>query len=98
MSVMEDVNALIDAVKINFKNLEDEMALLNRAIVAFFRQTERVASKIKVFELKSFNGSRNSKELENFLWSIEQYFKVARIPASDQVTITSMYLSGDAKL
>ena len=29
---------------------------------------------------------------------MEQYFKDARIPFGDQVTITSMYLSGDAKL
>ena len=29
---------------------------------------------------------------------MEQYFIVARIPVGEQVTITTMYLTGDAKL
>lgn len=28
----------------------------------------------------------------------EQYFRAARVPEADRVTITSMYLEGDAKL
>ena len=98
VSVMEDLTSLTDVMKENFKNVEDEMALLKRAVVAPSGQIEGPASKIKVPEPKCFNGSRNSKELENFLWDMEQYFRAARIPASDHVTITSMYLSGDAKL
>ena len=40
----------------------------------------------------------NAKELENFLWDMEQFFKVAHIPDGEKVSITSMYLTGDAKL
>ena len=98
VSVMEDLTSLTDVMKENFKNVEDEMALLKRVVVAPSGQIEGPASKIKVPKPKCFNGSRNSKELENFLWDMEQYFRAARIFASDQVTITSMYLSGDAKL
>ena len=54
--------------------------------------------KVRVPEPKPFGGARNAKDLENFLWDMEQYFIVARIPVGEQVTITSMYLSGDAKL
>ena len=41
---------------------------------------------------------RNAKDLENFLWDMEQYFEVAHIFPREQVTLTTMYLSGDAKL
>ena len=57
-----------------------------------------VATKVKVLELKPFNGARSAKDLKIFLWDMEQYFKVARVHDQEMVTITSMYLSGDAKL
>ena len=38
------------------------------------------------------------QELEKFLLDMEQYFIAAQIPASEQVTITTMYFSDDAKL
>ena len=31
-------------------------------------------------------------------WNMEQYFIAARIPVGEQVTITTMYLTSDAKL
>ena len=49
-------------------------------------------------EPKPFGDAWNAKDLENFLWDMEQYFVAARIPAGEQETITTMYLSGDAKL
>lgn len=51
------------------------------------------ASKIHVPEPKSFNGACNVEVLENFLWDMEQYFKVARISEDEWVNSTSMYLS-----
>lgn len=45
---------------------------------------------------KSFSGTRNAKDLENFLWDMEEYFKAARVPEGEKVRITSMYLTGDA--
>ncbi|KAL4632766.1 hypothetical protein ACB092_04G074200 [Castanea dentata] len=57
-----------------------------------------VATKVKVPKPKPFNSARNAKDLENFLWDMEQYFKVVRVPSQEMVTITSMHLSGDAKL
>lgn len=32
------------------------------------------------------------------LWDMEQYFKAVRAPFDDQVTMATIYLSGDAKL
>lgn len=55
-------------------------------------------SKPRIPEPKPFGGARSFKELENFLWDMEQYFGVARIGVDEQVNIMTMYLYGDAKL
>ena len=39
-----------------------------------------------------------AKGLENSLWDMEQYFIAARVSVGEQVTIPTMYLTGDAKL
>ena len=42
---------------------------------------------------------RDAKELENFLFNIEQYFRVVKPDSEEEkVNMTTMYLSGDAKL
>ena len=85
------------AVRETQSQLETEITLLKKAMRGLPREGE-VATKVKVPKPKSFNGARSAKDLENFLWDMEQYFKVARVPEQEIVTITSMYLSGDAKL
>ncbi|KAG6474774.1 hypothetical protein ZIOFF_068713 [Zingiber officinale] len=61
-------------------------------------ETESQRSLIRVPEPKSFGGTRSAKELENFLWDMEQYFVVAKVPETKKEIIASMYLIGDAKL
>lgn len=56
------------------------------------------ATKVRVPEPKPFDGTRNAKELENFLWDHEEYFKTAKVPMNENVMYATMYLSGDAKL
>ena len=77
--------------------LETKIALLKRVISGLPKEGE-VATKVKVLEPKPFNGARNAKDLENFLWDMEQYFKATKVLNQEMVTITSMYLSGDAEL
>lgn len=95
--VMEDVTALVDVLKSDIRDLENEVGLLKRAINNTLRGDEG-PSKVKVPEPKAYSGTRNAKELKNFLWDMEQYFQHARVPEAERVTITSMYLEGDAKL
>ena len=71
--------------------LETKIALLKRAMRGLPREGE-VATKVKVPEPKPFNGARSAKDLENFLWDMEQYFKVASVLDQEMITITSMYL------
>ncbi|GAV69563.1 hypothetical protein CFOL_v3_13064, partial [Cephalotus follicularis] len=77
--------------------LQAEIMVVKRAIRGQGVAAE-TPSKVKLSEPKSFAGTRSAKDLENFLWDMEQYFKAARIPEGEKVTITSMYLTGDAKL
>jgi hypothetical protein len=69
---------------------EETIAILKRAVTnaPIWVST----SKPKVPEPKCFGGARSSKELENFLWDMEQYFSVAKIGVAEQVDLTVMSL------
>ena len=86
-----------NAIRETTSRLETEIVLLKRAVNGLPREGELV-TKAKVPKLKPFNCAKSAKDLENFLWDLEQYFKTARVFDQEKVTITSMYLSRDAKL
>ena len=75
-----------------------EISILKKVVAQCPPTVSGAPSKVCVPEPKGFGGARNAKELENFLWDMEQFFKVAHVPDDEMVSITSMYLSGDAKL
>ena len=75
---------------------EETIAILKRAVIN--APIGVSTSKPKVPEPKCFGGARSSKELENFLRDMEQYFSVAKIGLAEQRDLTVMYLTGDAKL
>ncbi|KAK3032777.1 hypothetical protein RJ639_035722 [Escallonia herrerae] len=57
------------------------------------------SSSPQVPEPKSYRGARDAKELENFLFDIEQYFRAIRVDSeATKVSMATMYLVGDAKL
>ena len=96
---LQQLLAIAERVEVRFSAIESDVALLKAAAVGTSGSARGgEGSKLKVPEPKQFGGSRNAKELENFLWDMEQYFRAARVAERDQVTITSMYLEGDAKL
>ena len=99
VELLSDMAALTDSVQVKLQRLEAELAAVRSASSSpSASSVEVVPSKIKVPDPKPFNGSRNAKELENFLWDMEQYFNAGHCPEHEKVTITSMYLCGDAKL
>lgn len=97
-NTMEEFRIIFDEHKSFLVDVQDELSEVRRKADMGMPVPNEKASKIKIPEPKSFNGARSSKDLENFLWDIEQYFRAARIPEAQKVTITSMYLTGDAKL
>ncbi|KAI5602817.1 hypothetical protein BDE02_01G179500 [Populus trichocarpa] len=65
-----------------------ELAVLKQAVAA--ASGGAGSFKPKVPEPKPFDGVWSSKELENFLWDMKQYFSVAKIRLAEQVNIAVM--------
>ncbi|XP_070023206.1 uncharacterized protein [Nicotiana sylvestris] len=58
-----------------------------------------IPQKLKIPAPKPYDGSRNAKEVENFIFDIEQYFDaMGHLEESKKVATAAMYLQGDAKL
>ena len=50
-------------------------------------------------EPRHYRGARDAKEVENFLFDMEQYFRAVRVDSEDlKVSMATMYLSRDAKV
>ncbi|KAL2898903.1 Transposon Ty3-I Gag-Pol polyprotein [Bienertia sinuspersici] len=77
--------------------LREEVTILRRAMNGENSPTSGV-ERMKLPEPKSFDGNRDSKVLENFIWDLEHYFKVGKRRDGCKVDIAALYLSGDAKL
>lgn len=76
---------------------EDTVVIKKAVLQGSFSGFEALL-KIRVLEPKGFNGNLNAKKLENFLWNMKQFFKATHVPDDERVSITSMYLTSDAKL
>ena len=92
-----EMQSLIDDFKGVLQSYGEDVAVLKKAVLQGFSSgPEALSSKVR--KPKGFNDNMNAKELEKFLWDMEQFFKAAHIPDDEKVSITSMYLTGDAKL
>ena len=88
---------LSDVLRERLNDVESEISLVNKVVAGSALGID-VSHKVEIPEPKSFGGAWSAKKLENFLWDMEQYFKVAHILDGEKVLITNMYLFGDAKL
>ena len=83
-------------------NLRTDVAVLKEAVAGLVAVADGAGNvgkfRFRVPEPTSYCGDRKAKELENFLWDLEQYFKAAHVPEQERVSVAGMYLSGDAKL
>ncbi|XP_012838926.1 PREDICTED: uncharacterized protein LOC105959382 [Erythranthe guttata] len=91
---------LIDAVETKLDGMLTDLTVLKRAVRNEGSSSEgrSSGSKVRVPEPTAFDGVRSAKEVKNFVWDMENYFEAAKVPDHEKVTITSMYLVGDAKL
>ena len=80
------------------ESLQVDVAVLKKIMLQGCPSNTYVGPKVRVLKPKGFSGNRNAKELENFLLDMEQLFKATHVLDSEKVSITSMYLIGDAKL
>ena len=86
------------ALETTTAELYEEVSILRKAVAAGGNTSSETTRKFKVPDPKAYEGARDAKALENFLWDMEQYFKAAHINNGEQVTVASMFLVGDAKL
>lgn len=91
-------------ISFNIKTLKEELDLTNTEVAlvkkAYVDSSPKADnnSKVKIPEPLVFSGLRDAKELENFLWDIEKYYKIAKIIEEAQVGIASMCLTSNANL
>ena len=83
-TLRDKVLAMTEEFKEWTRSLEGEIVLLKRAMVHGTPSAlDPAPVKVRVHEPKPFGDARNAKDLENFLWDMEQYFVVARIPTGE---------------
>lgn len=78
-------------------SLREEISILRKACSGE-SSSNGGGERVKLPEPKNFDGTRDAKTLENFIWDMEHYFKVSKRRDGSKVDIAALYLSGDAKL
>ncbi|KAL0313032.1 UNVERIFIED_CONTAM: hypothetical protein Sradi_5702500 [Sesamum radiatum] len=76
-----------------------QIGLLQRAVSNAPVVAHDVGARLRIPEPKAYDGARDAKEVENFLFDMEQYFLAANVvDEARKVSTATMYLTGDAKL
>ncbi|KAL0414268.1 UNVERIFIED_CONTAM: hypothetical protein Sradi_1628500 [Sesamum radiatum] len=76
-----------------------QIGLLQRAVSNGPAVVQDTGARLRIPEPNAYNGARDAKEVENFLFDIEQYFLAANVEdEARKVSTATMYLTGDAKL
>ncbi|KAH7663360.1 hypothetical protein IHE45_14G048400 [Dioscorea alata] len=85
-----------------FKQVEEEHILCKKVIAqgasVATPATTLSSSKIDVLRPKPYNGSRNAKEIDNYFWGLEQYFKAHGLEEAKKVDSTTLYLTNAVKI
>ncbi|KAL5801650.1 hypothetical protein ACOSQ3_033282 [Xanthoceras sorbifolium] len=78
------------------EDLREDMALCKRAVNGGAFQG---APKKEVPKPKAFDGKRDAKEVDNFIWHMDRYFKAVRITDDqEQIRTATLYLADTATL
>ncbi|KAL0414376.1 UNVERIFIED_CONTAM: hypothetical protein Sradi_1639300 [Sesamum radiatum] len=76
-----------------------QIGLLQRAVSNAPVVVHDVGARLRIPEPKAYGGARDAKEVENFLFDMEQYFLAANmVDEARKASTATMYLMGDAKL
>ena len=99
-AAMTEAVAIIPDLREEMESLRVQLRILQRAVGnGQAPAQDEYASRVKIPEPCTYGGARDAKEVDNFLFDMEQYFLAAGIrDEARKVTTATMYLSGDAKL
>ncbi|CAN6676628.1 unnamed protein product [Malus baccata var. baccata] len=84
------------------RELKGDVAFCKEAVVKQFvqglREIKALDSKvIDSFEPKSYNGKREAKELDTFVWNVERYFKYLKLEDDEsKISTATMFLADNA--
>ncbi|KAI5328758.1 hypothetical protein L3X38_028155 [Prunus dulcis] len=98
-----DVQAKLDHFLAELTSLRDEMkdvkgdwALCKEAVLNKTR-TPKEPKLLDSFKPKSYNGKREAKELDTFLWNIERYFKYLKLEDDEpKINAATLFLTDNA--
>lgn len=95
---LESISVQFEEMKTKFDAIEGEWAVLKKAM-AHDGVTTSVPHKVKTPEPKTYGGSRNAKELDNFLFHMERYLDAISLTDDKaKIRTATMYLVDDAML
>ena len=106
-TMMSLFNGLADEFKTTIDDIQENMSVMSTQIEVTMKAMENVtagqtntgSNKLKFPDPRPFKGNRDAKELENFIFDVEQYFKPTTACTDDiKVIVASIYLIDDAKL
>lgn len=76
-----------------------QLAVSNNNVGTNMPEMVRAFNSPKVPESKSFSRARDVREIENFLFDMEQYFETTNVGANATKVMTAiMYLKGNTKV
>nr|CAN67852.1 hypothetical protein VITISV_020215 [Vitis vinifera] len=97
-SVESRMEALTAHMETRDQEIRQELAIYKTAVSAQVMATHE-APRVEVPKPHTFSGKRDAKELDNFLWHMEHYFKaIALTNEATKVRTTTLYLTDNATL
>ena len=93
-----EIQSGMEELRRMMESLQADVVILKKAVLEGCSSYSNAGPKVRVPEPKGFSGNHNAKELGNFMWDMEQFFKAAHVPDAEKISLTSMYLMEDAKL
>ncbi|KAL2531397.1 Uncharacterized protein Adt_04748 [Abeliophyllum distichum] len=98
-AAMTDVVALLPYLREEMEAKRLQLPMLQRVVGNGQAPAQEYAPRLKILEPRTYGWARDVKEVENFLFDMEQYFLTANIEdGASRVTKATMYLDGEAKL
>ena len=99
--IIDDCRSSVEAISHEVGELRAKLILTIRAMgnqpMSVLRGIK--FTRAKVLESRHYGGTHDIKDVENFLFDMEQYFRVMQANSKDlKVSMATMYLSGDVKV
>ncbi|MBA0642613.1 hypothetical protein Goklo_026969, partial [Gossypium klotzschianum] len=93
------IEAMVTALKEEINELKGELKIFKAAIGNGMLASKPKQKAMDVPKPKAFKGPRTTSEVDNFLWAMEQYFRVMKIEDdATKVNTVAMYFTDVALL